>query len=756
MKAIPNKGDYYQPYEVWFTIGIACKRIGISRKCFETWTGDTAVGWDNWDISNKGYGLNFLRTVARMCSNIIDGLTACRFLQSDCKPDIEYCDQYCATINFTNMQECKEEEYDDEQEECKGDEDCRYEKIINPNHIYNISTKALVSQSTLGSGKSVQSRYIINNYDWESILVVTPRISYSYAVLTAMNEKTKYNFIHYKKENVAYEKYVICSMESLHKIPCQQKFELVIIDEVESNLSQFTSTTMKEIDKCQSIFHNILINSKHILMLDGFINPNRTITLLKKLNISYTFLKNTYKHKDKKITRLNKMKEKDDIINFIETACINENKKIFMVVTRQKVAEALYDELEPILHAHNKKIKIYHSKLPQQQKIVHNANEEWVEYDIIITTTTITVGIDFTVDHFDFGFLYADYRCGIPRDHVQTMLRCRKLNEWYMVMNCTQYSGFCPQMSLFHNSFKFKCEMVEEYISKHKTIKLSHWFYMPEWLQELYYTNAYEQILSKKYYKLFLQYFLSEIGFKLIDYTYDALVINIKNIPNFDDVGDIDKDTYEEYGKLLDCNMLLQDEFFEFKKYDLLHNEFKGKYDKIWPFWVNKYQKFRNLKDEMISTVSQRFNKDTKIDRYVERSNLKFKQLQCVLEFKELFGFENTLDYDWRINGSDLDKLIDKIINNDKQYSKIFDKKKLTKNTENKTRRKVLEVINKYLKQWGLNKITRKKRKRQRNKGKRKYCNDDYEYGFSNTYNLTFTKKPVECQFTGVSDTNSD
>ena len=53
-----------------------------------------------------------------------------------------------------------------------------------------------------------------------------------------------------------------------------------------------------------------------------------------------------------------------------------------------------------------------------------------------------------------------------------------------------------------------------------------------------------------------------------------------------------------------------------------------------------------------------------------------FRQYDVVRMFAQKFGFQNTLDYDWSIYGSYLDKLINGIASNDKEYSRLFQVKR--------------------------------------------------------------------------------
>ena len=48
---------------------------------------------------------------------------------------------------------------------------------------------------------------------------------------------------------------------------------------------------------------------------------------------------------------------------------------------------------------------------------------------------------------------------------------------------------------------------------------------MPEWLRDIYFTNVYEQDLSKLYYKLMLEFFLNKLGCGInnLDYAYHKI-----------------------------------------------------------------------------------------------------------------------------------------------------------------------------------------------------------------------------------------
>ena len=103
LNCIPNTGEYYQPYDVWWAIGIACKRIGISKQCFQEWTGKNPAGWESWNVQKPGYAFNFLMKIARICSNVVNGINATDFVETDLTPHISFNERYCRPFVFTDL-----------------------------------------------------------------------------------------------------------------------------------------------------------------------------------------------------------------------------------------------------------------------------------------------------------------------------------------------------------------------------------------------------------------------------------------------------------------------------------------------------------------------------------------------------------------------------------------------------------------------------------------------------------------------------
>ena len=236
---------------------------------------------------------------------------------------------------------------------------------------------------------------------------------------------------------------------------------------------------------------------------------------------------------------------------------MNKNKCIYACIPRKAVAIRVFNELKDEFAKKGKSIKIYHGDLNKSDKKTVDINNEWIEYDLVITTLTITVGIDFTVDHFHLGVVWGDRNCGLPRDLVQCMLRARKLKKWILSVNASAYTGWCPSIKRYYQSFEDKKCAIQSFLDRQQKNdknqtnidSVSEFVHMPEWLRHIYFTNIYEQDLSKLYYKLMLQFFLNKLGCVVnnLDYAYHKIATEF---PEWEQIDTIDKNQFNRYTEL--------------------------------------------------------------------------------------------------------------------------------------------------------------------------------------------------------------
>ena len=368
LKCIPNENDLRQPYIVWWSIGVASKRIGITKQAFELWTGESVDNeWNKWDSNTKGYGLNFLMSIASICSRVIDGTVIDEFFK-ELEPDNEPYPPYNPNKPFdpqTNNPYVR----DLTQEIEKAD--------------------VLLLQSQLGTGKTTQIKNIIKNTKYgKSVIILTPRISFARNMFSVLSRETDYEWVLYKDsdiDKIQSATHLIIQMESLKKLLTTENgkktlksFDLVVFDEIESNLTQFSSPTMEgRLKDCMTAFEILLNESKKVIMADAFLSQ-RSVELCKDFCLSYHIHINPncpYKRQAIQIFTSDDSKtkfDKDNIEKFIEDRVVNHNEKMYCVITSKKILQNF--ETDGFIKRLVKKLKF----IIQKKEMIEKKTRFWM------------------------------------------------------------------------------------------------------------------------------------------------------------------------------------------------------------------------------------------------------------------------------------------------------------------------------------------------------------------------------------------
>jgi hypothetical protein len=242
---------------------------------------------------------------------------------------------------------------------------------------------------------------------------------------------------------------VICQPESLRKItPPPGGYDLIILDEVESVFSQFSSSTFlsdkegdKQYDECSKMFESVLQNAKRIVAADGFLTNRSIRALLTLQDKNYTLLLNDWKPKQRKAIKLNLEKVTPESKKLWPLALI---KKGLELLRQKKKICFIFCSIEKMDDFYRKATaedfvgKCY-SRHNANQSLDFNAEEDWKYLDFICFTTTITVGVNYDVEGFEFDNLLIYFSNGpLVRDVFQGMCRCRTFKDdriYYSVQN---------------------------------------------------------------------------------------------------------------------------------------------------------------------------------------------------------------------------------------------------------------------------------------------------------------------------------
>jgi len=247
--------------------------------------------------------------------------------------------------------------------------------------------------------------------------------------------------------------------------------------------------------------------------MDGFITKRTAETMrIFRPRDKIVVVNNKYRNGGLKFIELKKTEETDE-----ETLCVNiykklkEGLKVYGFISSKKSIKFIEKWIN---EKGGFKIKTYHGDTDRKDKVVDNVNEDWIKYDCILTTSTITIGIDFKpkTPYFDCSFFYGNDNSCCVRDTLQGLYRVRDLKskEVYYILKEKLKSmslSYKTNKLDFNDTFE-KCielmkqekslEEMNEIVSENKT---------RDWIIDILSWNVLEKNINKSFYKETFEYF---------------------------------------------------------------------------------------------------------------------------------------------------------------------------------------------------------------------------------------------------------
>ena len=334
------------------------------------------------------------------------------------------------------------------------------EFVENPEH------KALCIASHCGSGKThVLQEEIIDRYD--RVLFLSHRRTFAADICRRFDGVRNYLEYDYKTyDDMRNTDKLIISVESLHKLFIKEgevirkfkRYDLIVIDESESIISQFYSPTVsKNVNSTLNFnvfFHKfVLRTARKIVALDAHLDA-KTMGLLKEFKP--LSIKNNYHSKMlKRICIL-----KDKRTKMVHRKNLDDNGEVTIGVPKYNSKDHERYFLKQIEKALNKDFKVVVPTLSatfgdtckryvqgifgdKKSVIFHRADGDdtndvmfddingkagWVTADLLIYSPKVTAGVDFSLDHFDCMFAYITNTAD-QESFVQMIGRVRKLKQ---------------------------------------------------------------------------------------------------------------------------------------------------------------------------------------------------------------------------------------------------------------------------------------------------------------------------------------
>jgi len=288
--------------------------------------------------------------------------------------------------------------------------------------------RVLCLNSCMGSGKTTSVCRWIRENNPKRVAVLSPRISFAKSITHEYNAGIGEDQVRFRcyKDMSASEistcDRIVISMESLHKLSfdyCMaHPFDLVVVDECQANLTSHTckETNGRHFNVNAEAFNGMLRSSPRILFCDAFIN-GKTIEFLTHFQLP-TLLLNYKRRMDKrKATILESVDANDyDALFPLIAADLQADKRVYVCATSAKRASEWAITLERKFP--DKQIRLY---AKGSGKEINDVRKEW-DVDCVITTTTITVGINYDVPgHFHKCYMSFSSRA---RNNVVDLFQC--------------------------------------------------------------------------------------------------------------------------------------------------------------------------------------------------------------------------------------------------------------------------------------------------------------------------------------------
>jgi hypothetical protein len=373
--------------------------------------------------------------------------------------------------------------------------------------------------------------------------------------------------------------------------------------------------------KNHSIFETICRGARLAIFADAFVGA-RTLTAVAHLRPveSAVFIENLYCPYDRKAIELYS-KNDDKRIGSFSTFCesiINdlENKKRCVVVWTSLARAETF--IKNYLKETTYKYRLYSSKSTSKEaKELEDVDTNWAKLDLVMYTTSITVGINYNPSekHFDKLYLYACSRTALPRDIAQSLLRCRKITSNTLIYTVDILPSEPKSYDI--DTIKAECKKLRE--SRKSANLMINWTDMPVWAEDNFALNYREDALKSICYSQTLNDYLLVSGYKVSEkYVESVRIESTKEKPTAFEIllpTESEADTFRKNILAGESNEMERMALHRFGYYKQLKTELKETYDesgiteadKLWEEYYNSenQKSFWNVVNEKHNTTSE-------------------------------------------------------------------------------------------------------------------------------------------------------
>jgi hypothetical protein len=630
-------------------------------------------------------------------------------------------------------------------------EDSKY--IDEKRDLLLLVIKFILIYAPMGKGKTQFIKDYIKLHPDKSILYLSCRQSFANFITGEdFKEIGLVNYLDFKenKQEITKHKKICCSLESLRDLEFIDKFDIIILDEVETVLNIFSSPTMKgNTTYNYNLLKSYIDKSERVFAADAFIT-NRTIDFINNFQGDKTIIINEKPNIERIAIEVH-----ENIILNVLCDSIKKGEKNYICFGSAKKLNLFYDTIIKNKLLEKEEILYYMSSSDDNEtkRTLNNINNEWVKYKLVMTTPTITIGCSFSVpDYFDNTFIISYPSC-VVRDIFQMHMRARtiKKNKIYFSIPETKTYNFIKsnaniKMNIYNNydetinnNYELQKKLIAEYriklnkqttnkyiINEIEKLKNYEYYFItkstetPEDLKQILKYNLFEEAFSAQYYKYMFYYFLKRCNYKIIDTSINIDDIEIIEIYKDNDKYNEDYIINEYDSKIIEENIkkkqATENEKLKLDRY--YFNKFLGSpeleqeiFNKLYvDLWQDKFKRsnITHTKNEILKNLGLKTFDDEHIKKNVKfnKSDIdnKIFRLKYIEEVKEILNINYSFD-NVKITRDKINNCTKYFTENRQDIYNIFGIPKDKQGKADLDFKKTLEFINMMFNNWNGSQI---------------------------------------------------
>lgn len=735
LNLIPNSGEHYQPLAIWVKIGRALSDIvddEVEKDLIEI--------WERWTTQDKTKHYNKLDcqkwfNYFRKTNNKIKRNTLFYFARL-CNPKA-MCSGYkkksileMSMSNLsTNIKVIKQQTTPDSYYLCS------ISKLIK-DEGYNF----MALSAHMGVGKSTAiSKTIIEIEKFNRVLVISPKISYGNSIIGELNRK-QLGFSLYtdkdlktikKKEGLNQIRRLVIQVHSLHHLIIKndkdgmnlfKDYDLIVMDECEEILGSLTSQILRYHEKVYTVFERLMTQSGTVIFCDA----NLSDTTLEIMDAFKQGRKSCIVLNDYQPFKCKIIQYPSD--NFLASKILKDlgnGKKIFIYSDYSNVATSMYEQ---ICKNFPEKNAILYTK-DRPKTTLSDVNKNWSKLDVVITSPTISVGINFDKDHFDSLYCFTHGNTALPVDITQALRRCRCIKDNVVHLTIpNDKEKIDPKHPLLYSECVSRLDTYIQTVKElNKTSKFPisninteiNWKDHPEYVKKLLIRSIVKENNKINNFNLTFKYYLARAGF-----FFDSESLNIESdlekfiLPKggnrvpFMFINTIDE---EEHHELMMKNLtkdLTHDEINQILKYNYrtMCGDNGYYFDELYSKLIFR-EKFYNLYYESRNDLEKEEQSDIIQNEYLLFSKGRKLKLECINKLLDILKINNTC-CPHIISTEDINLIKDDVNELYTKYQAVFNENPVRSNKNNPTI--TISQINNIFRAWGITKYIQKQKRIQK------------------------------------------